>query len=92
MRALSGSASIKGKTLTVTLTNPSLDSSVTTRIRLTSESIVEGQGRVLAHPEMTARNTFDRPVEVKSGGLAVSVRGNRTEVSLTMFEDRVPKE
>jgi len=68
--------------LTVTLTNPSLDSSLATRIRLSNGSIVEGQGRVLMHPEMTAKNTFDQPDEVKSAPLPVNVRGNRAEVSL----------
>jgi hypothetical protein len=51
MRALSGPASTKGKTLTVTVTNPSLDLSELTRIRLTSESVVEGRGRMLTYPK-----------------------------------------
>jgi alpha-N-arabinofuranosidase len=82
MQTLSGSASIKGKTLTVTLTNPSVESSVATRIRLTGGSLVDAQGRVLTHPEMTAKNTFDHPDEVKSSALPVNVRGDRAEVSL----------
>jgi alpha-L-arabinofuranosidase len=82
MQALSGSASINGKAMTVTLTNPSVDSSVTTSIRLTTGSIVEAQGRVLTHPEMTAKNTFDHPDQVKSAPQPVNVRGSRAEVSL----------
>jgi alpha-N-arabinofuranosidase len=82
MPGLSGSASVKGKTLTVTITNPSLDSPVVAQIRLTSGSIVEGRGNVLTHAEMTASNTLEHPDEVKLSSLPVSVRGNRTEVTI----------
>jgi alpha-N-arabinofuranosidase len=82
MPGLSGSASVNGKTLTVTMTNPSLDSPVTAQIRLTSGSIVEGRGSVLTHAEMNAGNTLDRPNEVKLTALPVTVRGNRTEISI----------
>src|SRR5271168_3960733 len=46
---LSGSASVKDKTLTVTLTNPSLDAPLATQIHLTSGNITEGKGTVLTH-------------------------------------------
>jgi alpha-L-arabinofuranosidase len=82
MPGLSGSASVNGKRLTVTLTNPSLDAPVAAQIRLTSGSIVEGRGSVLTHAEMNAGNTLDRPNEVKLAPLPVTVRGNRTEVSI----------
>jgi alpha-L-arabinofuranosidase len=82
MFGLSGSASIKDKSLTVTLTNPSLDSSVLARIRLASGSIVEGRGTVLTHPDMTATNTFDHPDEVKLAPLPVTTRPSGTEISI----------
>src|SRR5450432_2793665 len=82
MPGLSGSASVKDKSLTVTLTNPSLDSAVLAHIRLTSGSVVEGRGRVLTHADMTAGNTFDRPNEVTLAPLPVDVRGGRAEVSI----------
>ena len=82
MPGLSGSASVKGKTLTVTITNPSLDSPVFTKIRLTRGSITEGRGSVLTHPEMTARNTFDRPYEVKLLPLSVTLRGSGAELAI----------
>jgi alpha-L-arabinofuranosidase len=82
MPGLSGSASVKGQTVTVTVTNPSLDSQVFTKLRLTSGNITEGRGSVLTHSEMTARNTFDRPDEVKLQSLPVTVRGNGAEVSI----------
>ncbi len=82
MPGLSGSASIKGKRLTVTLTNPSLDSAVSVSIRWKNGLLKEGRGTLLTHPEITARNTFERPREVVTVALPVSVRGSVGEVSL----------
>ena len=82
MRGLSGSVSVKNKTLTATITNPSVDSPVHANIRLTNGSIVEFRGSVLTHGEMTAGNTFDRPNEVKLLLIPVNVRGNRTEIAI----------
>jgi alpha-L-arabinofuranosidase len=82
MPGLSGSASIKDKTLTVTITNPSLDSSVAAQIRVTSGNVVEGRGSLLTHSEMTASNTLDHPNEVKLASLPVNVRNNRVEISI----------
>jgi alpha-N-arabinofuranosidase len=82
MPGLSGSASLKKGMLTVTLTNPSLDSPVTARIRLAAGNAAEARGSVLTHVDMTARNTFDRPDEVKLAPLAVSVRGGTVEVAI----------
>jgi alpha-L-arabinofuranosidase len=82
MPGLSGSASLNGKTVTVTITNPSLDSTVAARIRLTSGSIVEGRGKILTHADMTAGNTFDHPDKVKLMPFPVAVRGGKAEVSL----------
>lgn len=82
MPGLSGSASLKDKTMTVTMTNPSLDAPVVAHIRLTSGSISEGLGRVLTHKEMTAANTLDHPDEVKPAPLPVAAHGNGIEVSI----------
>src|SRR5215470_10501453 len=79
---LSGSASLKNQTLTVTITNPSLDAPVVARIRLTSGSIIERRGSVLTHTEMTAGNTLDHPNEVSPSALPIVVRGNRAEISI----------
>ncbi len=76
MPGLSGSASVKSKVLSVTLTNPSLDSSVAANIGMTTGSFKEGRGTVLTHTEMTARNTFEEPENVKPKPHPVSVRGN----------------
>ena len=82
MRGLAGSASTKDKRLIVTLTNPSLDSTVATHLKLASGNITEGRGSVLTHSDMTAHNTFDRPNEVRPVPLPVTVRGNRVELSI----------
>ena len=82
MPGLSGSASVKDKTMTVTLANPSLDSAQTARIHLTSGEILEGRGTVLTHSKMTAANTFDHPNEVHSENLPVTIRGSRVEISI----------
>jgi alpha-N-arabinofuranosidase len=82
MPGLSGSASTKDGTLHVTITNPSLESSVTAHLRLSSGSLVEGRGTVLTHADKTAHNTLDKPNEVQLATLPVTVRGNKVEISI----------
>jgi alpha-N-arabinofuranosidase len=82
MPAVSGSTSVKGKMLTVTMTNPSLDAAVRTQIRLTSKNIVEGRGTLLTHDDMTAGNSFDHPNKVETVPLPVNVHGNIAEISI----------
>jgi alpha-L-arabinofuranosidase len=60
--------------LTVTLTNPSVDSPVTTRIRFAGGAVAsEGRGAVLTHSDMRARNTFQNTNEVRSSSLPVKI-------------------
>ena len=82
MRGLSGSASAKGKTLTVTLTNPSLDSPCSGMVKLSSGSITEGRGQILTHDDMTRGNTFANPNEVKLAPFAVNLHSGRAEISI----------
>ncbi len=82
MPGLSGSASTKDNGLNVTITNPSLDSSIVAHLRLTSGNITEGRGTVLTHSEMTAHNSLDSPNEVRLAPVAVTVRGNQAEISI----------
>ena len=78
---LAGSASIRGKRLTVTLTNLSTDGSVATRIRFTGGAKGnEARGQVLTDGDMAAANTFQHPNEVKLSQLAVSIAGNGLSV------------
>ncbi len=82
MPGLSGSASVKEKMLTVTLTNPSVDSPVAARIRLSNGSVLEAKGTMLTHTEMTAGNSFEHPDEVHSAALPVNVSGDRVVISI----------
>jgi alpha-L-arabinofuranosidase len=80
---LSGSASIRAKGLTVTLTNPSLQESVATRIRLSGGArLREGRATVLTHEDMHATNTFERPDEVGLAALAIQVSGDNATVTI----------
>jgi alpha-N-arabinofuranosidase len=74
---LAGSASIRGKRLTVTLTNPSTHGPIATRIRLASGAkSTEARGRVLTHDDVAAANTFQHPNAVTPSPLPVSVAGD----------------
>ena len=80
---LMGSASIREKRLTVTLTNPSLDSTVTARIRLTGGARAgEGRGTVLTHADLRARNTFQNANEIKLSPLTVKTSGDGLSVEM----------
>ncbi len=81
--AMSASASIRNRQLTVTLTNPSLGTSVTARLRLTGGARpVEARGIVLTHQDMRATNTFAKPEEVKPAAHPVKVAGDAIELVL----------
>jgi alpha-N-arabinofuranosidase len=81
--AVSGSASLRERTVTVTLTNPSLGEAVTTRIRVAGGvQLREARASVLTHADMRAANTFDRPDEVVPGALDASVSGDAASVRL----------
>jgi alpha-L-arabinofuranosidase len=83
MAALSGSASIRDKRVMLTLTNPSLDAPLATRIRCVSTArAVEGRGTVLTHGDMRAKNTFENSGEVKPAPLPVKVSGDSVLVEL----------
>lgn len=75
MPGLSGSASIQGNRLTVTLTNPSHELSVKARLNFgAGVAVAEGKGQVLTHSDIRARNTFERPDEVRVASLPVAMR------------------
>jgi alpha-L-arabinofuranosidase len=80
---LAGSASARDKTLTVTLTNPSLQEGIVTRIRLSGGArLREARATVLTHEDMHATNTFERPDEVGLAALAVQVSGDIATVAI----------
>jgi len=80
---LSSSASIRGRRLAVTLTNPSLDAALSVRIRLAGGArATEARGLVLTHQDMRATNSFADPNEVKPAAHPVRVAADALEVSL----------
>src|SRR5437867_2627684 len=80
---LSGSASVRDKSLTVTLTNPSLLESVVTRIRLSGGArLREGRATVLTHQDMHGTNTFERPNEVVLAALPAQVSGDIATITI----------
>ncbi len=80
---LSGSASVRGKILTVTLTNPSLQEAVVTRIRVSGGAgLREARATVLTHDDMHATNTFEKPAEVGLADLPARVSGDTATVTI----------
>jgi alpha-L-arabinofuranosidase len=80
MAALTGSASIREKRLMVTLTNPSLDSPVTARVRFAGGARAsDGRGAALTHSDMRARNTFQNTDEVRLSSLPVKISNEGLE-------------
>jgi alpha-N-arabinofuranosidase len=81
--ALSASASIRDSQVTVTVSNPSVDSPLAARIRFAGGATpTEARASVLTHADMRARNTFDKPEEVKLATLPVKVDGSTLLVDL----------
>jgi alpha-N-arabinofuranosidase len=75
LAGLSGSASIKGKTLTLTVVNPHLTHATTTEIAVRGASVTAAKGTVLAEKDVHAHNDFANPDAVKPtsvSGLAPS--------------------
>ena len=67
----------------VTLTNVSVDSPITARIRLAGGARVsEGRGTVLTHSDMRARNTFQNTNEVRLASLPVKISGETLVVDI----------
>ncbi len=80
---LSASASIREKQMTVTLSNPSVESAATVRLRVAGPMRpVEARGTVLAHAAMIAANSFENPDEVKPAPMRVTLSGDSATVIL----------
>lgn len=81
--SISCSASLRDKRLTVTVTNPSLDTSIPARIRLTGGvTALEARGLVLTHQDMRATNALTKPEEVKTAAHPVKAARDTIELSL----------
>ena len=83
MPGVTGSASLREKRVTLTLTNPSVDMPLAARIRFAGTArATEGRGTVLTHSDMRARNTFEHTNEVSLASLPVKVSGDSLMVEL----------
>jgi alpha-N-arabinofuranosidase len=69
LAGLSGSASIKGKTLTLTVVNPHLTKPMTTEIAVRGASVTSAKGTVLAEKDVHAHNDFAHPDAVKPSAI-----------------------
>jgi alpha-N-arabinofuranosidase len=74
---LNGSASINGKTVTLTAVNPDVKNARETEINLAGAKIVSANARVLTSTDIHARNSFANPrgLEPKDESVTVGVNG-----------------
>ena len=78
-----GSASVKdGGMMAVTLTNPSLDSAITVRLRIDGASASEAKGQILTHDNREATNTFATPVMVSLAPFTATMNGQYVRVTI----------
>jgi alpha-L-arabinofuranosidase len=86
MPLLYGSASVNdSRTITVTLTNPSLESSFNAQLRIEGARPTEASGQILTHEDRQAANTFAKPGEVSLAALQTTIDGQTVRV-------RIPKQ
>ena len=72
---LNGSASLQGKSLTLTVVNPSTNEPRETQIHIHSASVVSASATVLACSDIHAHNTFEQPEAVTPKKELVSLTG-----------------
>ena len=72
---LNGSASLRGRTLTLTVVNPHASEPVEAEIALRGGSAREARRRVLTAADIHARNTFETPRAVEPGAAAAAPAG-----------------
>jgi alpha-N-arabinofuranosidase len=79
---LSGSASLAGNRLTLTMVNSSLDAGVQAAVEFGGAVAREARARVLTHPDMRAANTFDTEDAVRPQPLAVALAAGRATIKI----------
>lgn len=79
---VTGSASIKEKTLTVTCTNPHHDRALETRISIAGSTVASVRAKVLAAASLTAHNTFKSPGAVVPVDLDASAADGGVRLTL----------
>jgi alpha-N-arabinofuranosidase len=79
---LNGSASRKGKLVTLTVVNPELDAAKEVQIVMHGASVIQASGDTLAANDMRAHNTFEHPNIVTPRPLHVAVSGGAVTTRL----------
>ncbi len=74
---LSGSASVSGKNLTLTVVNPHTSRAVETEIAVRGASIAGGRGEIVTNPDLHAHNDFENPNVVHPEAVNVAMSGDR---------------
>ena len=72
---LKGSASLKGKDLVLTVTNPHVSESRETEIGIRGATLQSGSVTVLTHPDIHAHNSFEQQSVVRPETKALEVKG-----------------
>jgi alpha-N-arabinofuranosidase len=75
LAGLSGSASLHGKQLVLTVVNPHIGRPITTEIIVRDATITAGEGSVLTNPDIHAHNDFDNPNAVTTAAAVVKTGG-----------------
>jgi len=75
LSGLNGSASLKDRRLTLTVTNPSLDTPCEAEVAVRGATVRSGRAAVLAAPDVHAHNTFANPGAVAPREEAVTAGG-----------------
>jgi alpha-L-arabinofuranosidase len=65
MPGLSGSASIKGQTPTLTIVNPRIGEDIEATLHLKEGGATLVRETLLTHPDIQAHNTFDNPHHIQ---------------------------
>ena len=81
MQGLNGSASLKDKTVTLTVTNPDIQNAQETEIALRGATIKDAQVTTLAHTDIHAHNSFANPEAIKPQAGKATVSGNTVRCS-----------
>ncbi len=91
MAGLSSSSSLKGNTLTITVSNPSMDTPKTGEIVIRGGRVQNITATILAAADVHAHNSFENPRSVEPSTKTLTVIGQNTEhtfppASVTKFE------
>ncbi len=75
LRGLSSSASLKGRELTITITNPTMDAARSTEIMIRGGKANRVSADLLSATDVHAHNTFDNPTAVMPKSVALRLEG-----------------